>query len=300
MTLTAHMTPTPRGLEAALDINRKALMAGGVRTGPLTTTWDLSASGKLPCTDPQKTTNVYHQPLDDWIVDFPPNRPRQYLDLTTRCRRCPNCLKLRAWIWTLRMRVEMQHAERTWFGTLTLAPLMHERARLHASLAAGKSGRGDFRGMSADNQFDERVRVINGWITDYVKRVRKSATGPVRLAMVVERHKSGLPHMHCLFHEVQLGCLSERLLGSRWPYGHSQFRLVHDAERASRYVAKYLTKSLLARIRASKGYGSLERAAMHRPIGLASDPDALEHSSPQGSVPPTKRGDINHGQEFAR
>lgn len=275
-----------------MAINRKALMHGGVRTGVLSTSWDLSAAGKLPCTDPTKTTNVYRQPVDDWIVGLPPDRPPQYVDLTTRCRQCENCLKLRAWIWTLRMRAELLHAPRSWFGTLTLAPLIHERSRMYATLAAARSGRGDFRAMDADSQFEERLRVLNGWLTDYVKRVRKAATGPVRLVVVTERHKSGLPHMHALFHEQKLGCLSERLLSSKWPYGHSQFRVVREPERASRYVAKYLTKSLLSRIRASKEYGSLERAAMHRPIGLASDPDGLDHSSPKENVPLTKRGDV--------
>lgn len=273
MTMTAHMTG--RGLTEAVAINAKALRHGGERIGALSTRWDLAGSGKLRCSNPVATTNKYTQPVDDWIVGLPPGRPSQYVDLETRCRECDNCLKLRSWEWTQRMRRELLVWPRTWFGTLTCAPMIHDRVANQARLACGKRGI-RFDGLSEGEQFLERCKVLGRQIELYSKKVREAATAPVRLVVVTEKHKSGLPHYHALFHETQLGCLSERVLSKRWGLGHTQWRVVHDVERASRYVAKYLSKSLLSRIRASQGYGSLERVATHRTVAnheMASDPD---------------------------
>lgn len=271
MNYPAHMTG-PRGLDEALRFNRTALARGGKRTAALTTEWDIAGTGKLRCLHPVRTTNVYRQGDDDWLLGLPPDRANQYADITARCRVCDNCLKLRGYEWKQRMQRETLMWPRSWWGTVTLAPYHHDRARNLARLRASRNGQ-RYDGLSEGERFSYLTDVIGEWITTYQKRVREAATGPVRLVFVAEKHKSGLPHYHAIWHECQLGALSERLLSRRWGLGFTQWRVVRTAESAAGYVAKYLTKSLLARVRASKAYGSLELTT-HRPVqGIASDPD---------------------------
>ncbi|MEM2002799.1 MAG: hypothetical protein QXT77_09160, partial [Candidatus Methanomethylicaceae archaeon] len=45
-----------------------------------------------------------------------------YLDLDVRCRRCPSCLRYRAFVWKERAVSELRLSARTWFTTLTLSP----------------------------------------------------------------------------------------------------------------------------------------------------------------------------------
>ena len=76
---------------------------------------------------------------------------------------------------------------------------------------------------------------------------------------VVEAHKSGLPHVHLLVHDK--GDTTYRRLTDTWPLGFAHAKLV-EGTAASRYVAKYLAKSALARVRASQGYGSTQINAL--------------------------------------
>lgn len=93
-------------------------------------------------------------------------------------------------------------------------------------------------------------------ITRYLKRVRKESKSSFRYLLVMEAHKSGLPHYHMLLHEKPFGGeIPKRILKYQWHLGHTDFKLVDDAQHKAEYMCKYLAKSLLARVRASKGYG---------------------------------------------
>lgn len=73
--------------------------------------------------------------------------------------------------------------------------------------------------------------------------------------MTTEAHADGFPHLHLLLHEYE-GAATKRLLEEQWPLGISHWRLVnaHD-HKVPWYVAKYLTKSILAKPVASLRYG---------------------------------------------
>lgn len=184
-----------------------------------------------------------------------------HVDLAVPCRRCDACLKQRAFQWTKRARAEIAQASRTWFGTLTIAPeqwfMIDARARLHCR----DTGRG-FDQLDPAERFRERHREISFELTKFLKRVRKQSKASLRFLLVAEAHKSGLPHYHMLIHEAKEP-VRERVLNGRWQLGFSQWRLVRD-EKAASYICKYVAKSALARLRASKGYGSMpEKLAPH-------------------------------------
>ena len=146
---------------------------------------------------------------------------------------------------------------RTWFGTLTLAPQSHFEVVSRIRLRLAKRGE-DFDTFPETRQFSERVHEIGKEITLWLKRVRKESAAKLRYVLVAERHKSGLPHFHLLVHEVcEDRPVAERTLRKQWHLGFSQFKLVAqgDETRTAGYVAKYLTKSALARVRSSVGYG---------------------------------------------
>lgn len=125
--------------------------------------------------------------------------------------------------------------------------------------------------MSEADQFRRRLREIQRPITLFLKRVRKLSNARIRYVIVCERHVSGDPHFHVLLHELNGGdaVLYKHLAGRQdvkdyvpapWREGFTNWQLVGDRDeldgkRAAYYVAKYLSKSALARVRASKRYG---------------------------------------------
>lgn len=170
------------------------------------------------------------------------------------CRGCSACLRRRAGHWRLRCMAETSGAARTWFGTLTLSPEAHSSVTMQCELALSRAGT-RFGKLSASEQFSERHSVISRDMTLWLKRVRKESGAMLRYCLVAEEHKSGLPHYHCLIHEaVRWLPVTERTLRRQWHLGFSKWNLVRD-ERAAGYVTKYLSKSSLARVRASRGYG---------------------------------------------
>ncbi|MDT9597658.1 rolling circle replication-associated protein [Sphingosinicella rhizophila] len=147
---------------------------------------------------------------------------------------------------------------RTWFVTLTLRPEEHFKAYARACLRLSRDGI-DFDRLSTDEQFAERVAEIGPEITLWLKRVRKQTGAKLRYILVVEPHKSGLPHFHMLLHEVSSAKpVAARAMKYQWQLGWWQGSLVDQSStnRAAGYVAKYLTKSATARVRASRGYGT--------------------------------------------
>lgn len=180
--------------------------------------------------------------------------PRLTLEMHTKCRRCKPCLRARSLEWTYRAKRELQAAARTWFGTMTLRPGEHWLAS--ARWETAKAGR-KWAELSPDEQFQAEHEVICREITRWLKRVRKESGARLRYLLVAEPHKSGLPHYHILVHEVSpLETVGERTLRHQWKLGHSKFKLVEGPAVAG-YVAKYLTKSATARVRASIRYGQI-------------------------------------------
>lgn len=174
------------------------------------------------------------------------------------CRRCGPCLRQRAWRWATAAEREITraaaHGRRTWFGTLTLSPQSHFEMLLRAERHAGHQVEG------TEDEFALRHAAVSRELTLALKRIRKRKGGSnaFRYLLVAEKHKSGLPHYHMLLHEQEATVLKSELNGF-WPWGHSQWRLVRlenePAGKPARYIAKYLSKSAEARVRASQDYG---------------------------------------------
>jgi hypothetical protein len=130
----------------------------------------------------------------------------------------------------------------------------------------------DFDDLPEAEQFRERHREIGPEITKWLKRVRKNSGASLRYVLVAEPHTGksgkgsganlGLPHYHLLIHEAdESSPLRARHMRDSWSLGFSKVILVdQDAElRHAAYVAKYLSKSASARVRASQGYGHAQQ-----------------------------------------
>lgn len=185
------------------------------------------------------------------------------VEMETRCRRCEKCRAVRAAVWRYRAKAEYAFAQRTWFGTITLSPSAHlvalsqARRRLHAQGI-------DFDTLPLVEQFVLRHEAICPSLTRYLKRVRKASGARLRYLLVAEAHESWLPHYHMLVHEVA-GSTSVKhaILRDQWHMGFTHWKLVNDP-RAATYLCKYLSKSTIARVRASVRYGE------GTPCGIAS------------------------------
>lgn len=176
-----------------------------------------------------------------------------FLDHSFRCRKCENCLRFRSRQWAARACVETAMSQRTWLVTLTLAPESHWRLGLATASRLSKTAVSE-ASLSSEQLFKERLNEIGKEATLWLKRIRERA-GPFRYLLVVEAHKSGLPHIHLLIHEMD-DPVTYRDITSHWKHGFSHAKLVEDA-RGVRYVCKYLAKSALARVRASARYGQV-------------------------------------------
>lgn len=274
--ITAQVTPARRVLHGSyvVGLMDRALAAGGVRRSLTHVHWDASASCETPQViefegrwNPGDRLSVkreghkviHHRKV--WVdrgvrheVTPLQTPPPVCLTMEVRCRRCSTCLRARASVWRQRCRQEIGAAERTWFGTLTLRS--EEQFRL-AMQAEGRVERGGSRWeeLSDSERFRARAAEASRELTLWLKRIRKESEATLRYCLVVEAHKSGDPHWHCLVHEVPGGgSVKERTLRQQWKLGFSKFTLIED-EGAAGYVAKYLSKSVLARVRASIDYG---------------------------------------------
>lgn len=176
-----------------------------------------------------------------------------YVDIHTRCRKCEKCLLHRASLWRVRALNEYRSAPRTWFGTLTLRPDRMLHFRFRAIQRAIREGV-HFEGLPAAGQFARVHAEISRELTKGLKRLRHAA--PFKYILVAEAHKSGNPHYHLLFHERNANkpLLYADLKRYFWREGFSNYKLVVEPKQAT-YLCKYLSKSLLARVRASQRYG---------------------------------------------
>lgn len=176
------------------------------------------------------------------------------LELECECRQCGPCLKKRGSRWRMRARAEYAAAARTWLGTLTFAPDAHARVLAAVRQRCARKGI-DFDTLSDAERWTRQERMAFREVQLWLKRVLKNSKAQVRRLAICERHKSGLPHYHVLIHEVDAARpVRHRTLKQAWWPGFSDFGLVtSDIECV--YGTKYLTKSLEARVRASKDYG---------------------------------------------
>ncbi|MEM2002445.1 MAG: hypothetical protein QXT77_07365 [Candidatus Methanomethylicaceae archaeon] len=203
--------------------------------------------------------------------------PKEGMSMTVEievpCRKCGPCLRRRAAHWRMRALAEYRAAEargaRSWFSTLTIRPEVRQHILDQVRSNIGyrrerKSGEPitlDFDALSPEEQFREKHRFISKEITRYVKRVRTNARAELRILCVAEVHEGGgalhgEPHYHMLWHETSPECpVRKQVLVSAWAWGFSQHKLVKDPKQAT-YLCKYLTKSNLARVRASVDYGN--------------------------------------------
>jgi len=137
------------------------------------------------------------------------------------CGQCDDCLKLEAWRWTQRVRVEMLFSK-TWFLTLTY----------RGEIPAGYTE-----------------------IQKMFKRLRKKHDFRY-LAVAELGEKEGRLHYHCVIH----GNLTKREVRGEWSHGFSDAKLASSSSDAvARYVSKYISKAK-SKVggrcyRASIGYG---------------------------------------------
>lgn len=233
-----------------------ALALGGVRVSLFRVRWNIYGR----CSNPY-CTELYARPYvedvgREFVVKPGVENTPQILEIWTRCRRCPDCLRTRQRRWAGAAIQETRRAPRTWFGTLTLEPAEQFKALVQTVKRLESRGV-DYETLSVAEQFVERHTTIGDELTRYLKRVRKNSGARFRYLLVAEKHESGDPHYHMLVHErVDSGKVLHRHLSEAWRLGFERWRL-SDPRRPSRavYLCKYLSKSLEARVRASQAYG---------------------------------------------
>jgi hypothetical protein len=160
------------------------------------------------------------------------------------CRKCAKCLKFRQMLWRERCLLETAQAKRTWFVTLTFAPMHLAGVMQEARLLPTTVG----------NRVD---RAAYGHVQRYFKRLRKNAPqSRFRYLAVFERgEETGRPHYHLMLHEVGARPLTRRVIDANWrSFTHA--KLVNEARNGmASYITKYLTKDLSVRPRPSQRYG---------------------------------------------
>lgn len=228
--------------------------------------WDVSGS----CLTPSRT--VLHARGEQKAGDnarFRVNPGSASMFMTVPCRKCEACLKYKGRLWYFRARAEIVASPRTWFGSLTMSTENHFRDLCQISIDLRKQGVSPSE-VSDTEMFRLRAKSMGRHFTDYMKRLRKSGA-VLRYVLVTEAHKSGLPHLHVLLHECTPdNPVRKSVLQEQWPLGFSSFKLVESDPRAAAYVTKYISKSMMARVRASLNYG-----AQGSPKGIASESESV-------------------------
>lgn len=253
----------------------RALGMGARRVGWTRVEWDCHGN----CSNPYLTEHVgrVERALGERsaLVDRASglNRPMT-VAITTRCRRCKECKRVKSNLWRHRAGVEITTHPRTWFGTITLRPAEGYRFKLRSARAFGVG----YDELDDERKFSLLDAEVFREVTKMVKRIRAAHGGRIRFMCVTERHKSGEPHFHMLVHQVgETPPLTHKQLEGHWPYGFTKWKLAKIE--AAAYCAKYVSKAQGARVRASLGYGE------------QSDGEALEKWEPRkGGNMTTKKG----------
>lgn len=179
------------------------------------------------------------------------------LNIAAACRRCAGCLDHKRNLWGNRAYGETLRAHRTWFGTLTFTPDLHDQALRLAMSRTWDDGVA-YERLSEGEQIAANAEVLYSPIQRFVKRLRKQGS-TFRYLIVPEPHKSGLVHFHVLFHETDADKpLRKAQLEDQWRAGLSHWRVVQTGnKRAVWYVCKYLSKEAELKPRASTRYGAV-------------------------------------------
>lgn len=217
-------------------------------------TWDLSQGCESP------VPVVLYSKQTGLAKNFRPDFkgvPGIELNLLTRCRRCGWCLKRKTWEWATRAETEIQRAQRTWFGTLTLRPDEHIRMEWKAATKIG-----NFAAQAPRKKFELLSNETGREVTLFFKRLRKNNPHcQIRYLCVTEIHDGpetspelrGRPHIHLLIHEAPGQLLTKRSLEREWELGFTKFRLADKG--IGWYISKYVSKASESRVRASLNYG---------------------------------------------
>lgn len=242
-------------LDRAHVIAAKAITFGGTRASLARYEWDTSGS----CENPVGVELMgRHDPKADKRsrskIIGPGEGSAMRINIMAKCRKCPACLRARAAKWAHAAKLEIRLAPRTWFGTLTVRPEIHHHALSQARATSARKGT-DFDTLSESEKFRTVAAQHSKELTRWLKRVRKNSGADMRYLLVTEAHKSGLPHWHILVHQRSLTPITYRHLTSTYDRGFVKFNLVDGDEKTAWYCCKYLTKSSLARVRASLQYG---------------------------------------------
>lgn len=249
-------------LTTVLRLAAKAIAGGATRHGLTILEWDIAGDCQSPVTrEIVGRVDRGHKIL--WKAGVPYVRrgspgPREVKSMSVilhcKCRECETCLRRRSAHWRIRARYEIVNADRTWMATFTWSPQERYRLFLEANKRDRQNGSLVF-GETLDAQTSQALAIEAGRdLTLWLKRVRKSARGPIRYLLVCEFHASGHVHYHALIHERTVNAVSHRLLTESWRCGFSKFKVIENADAAG-YVAKYISKSALTRVRSSSRYG---------------------------------------------
>lgn len=262
-------------LQRLHSIVAKALAAGARQLSVSHVRWDISSGCESP-----HYTELYARPSGDEnlvnrakggarrlpIIVTRTSRVPMLLELHTPCRRCPTCKRKRQRLWSARALDETRASTRTWMGTFTLRP---EALFMAVSQCRAKQA---LQGVDYDGLPElERLALLHAQLgpelTKMFKRIWHLAPAPPRYLCVLELHKSGVPHYHALLHEQDADHpIRHAKLAQQWPWGFSKWKLVDETAKST-YVTAYLSKSLLARVRASEGYGQVSGVIHSTPSG---------------------------------
>lgn len=218
--------------------------------------------------------------------------------MAVRCRKCAACLKQRGQMWTARGIKEIRAADRTWFGTLTVAPAHRFRTELIADTLCQQRRAEPLSSLSKDDAFKVIASVLGKELTRYLKRVRTESGATLRYLLVAEAHEDGFPHFHLLLHEWE-GAVRKRTLDNQWRLGFSQWRLVDQTDtRPAGYVCKYLTKSIRTRVRASNDYGHGAERRLTEKLLASTLADIRQARETRLSRKKTKKYESNSKSQF--
>lgn len=162
------------------------------------------------------------------------------------CRRCEKCMRFKQMQWRERALSELGAWPRTWYLTLTFAPV--HLAGVLAEAAAYQPR------MSREAAID---RAAYKHLQRWLKRLRKEGHELRYLAVYENGSKTGRSHYHMLLHEVDAKKpVRKTALEEGWSsFVHARLVSLSDRGVAS-YLTKYMTKSLGIRPRASLDYGA--------------------------------------------
>lgn len=177
------------------------------------------------------------------------------------CRKCEKCLQYRQMKWRERAILECARAKRTWFVTLTFAPIHLAGVLMEASSADTRNvERAAYRHVQL---FFKRLRQYFHNKADVFRdekgKIIRREKAEFRYLAIYERgEKNDRSHYHLLLHETGTRPILKELLEKQWrSFVHARLVGGDEANWRASYITKYATKSFSIRPRASAGYGKI-------------------------------------------